>query len=356
MYYLPKLVIDLCIATLYFSELVARIIIYLLFMTVFVFSYGAVSSSTEGINLIVLAIFAGAITIAELITRLILSGISSFLDNLSQFFRNLKATLIAKNARKSRCKYSMYLRPFLIDGNLPTSSPRSYQTIRNFYSKTGAPGASILFKPDLADFELTLYKATKSAAGMEAVTAMSPYSKAETGIPRVKLEKEYYKNEKDSSDGYQKWQEVVSFLSEHSDYIVLIPYWTSGTIWEIDMILSEDSLMKKTVFVIPPRDVELIEYRKNPNAIRGKSNRNIFNRTYWLRIKRFFHERGVVFDVNDDGELGYIFSLNYDLSFSSKLTILDQKEQLVTIHELSRKMYQIVKTIKSKKEVNMQLD
>lgn len=168
--------------------------------------------------------------------------------------------LIDVDNLKERSPFTLYLRPFSSTGHvrIPLKSfmlRRGILTEPTFGIYDTQLGKTTLFKRyvTFGDFETELAKLVEIPAPLIALGRVGE----QIGAGRIES----------NDDG---WQVKFKLLANKSRVIFLIPSTHEGTKWEIDFILSESEILRKTIFFIPPNDT-ILGYGVGPHLEIGAS-------------------------------------------------------------------------------------
>jgi hypothetical protein len=170
----------------------------------------ALSDGPSWVSLLVIALSCASIAITV-----------AFAEHEVADIEDLTAQEIAAEAEKKN--FILYLRPFRLEGRLPTANPA--------YRKYGA--ASI---PETVDFE----KLVVGGAGRVARVIKIGGDQEDSGTGRVRY-----------TDA--EWQEHFERLSASAMAVVVIPGMGRGSIFELQSMKTR-GVLSKCVFVLPKRD------------------------------------------------------------------------------------------------------
>ncbi len=144
-----------------------------------------------------------------------------------QAIRDKRATQILENLRtESRSeKYAIYLRSFVVTGNLEIA-----------YIESLWQGQSLGNRRETCDLESLLAEAFEPFEPLVALGTPGEH----IGAGRIL-----------TSDG--SWREQIELLLRGAATIVMIPSFRSGTEWEIDWLIAHRCI-ERTLFIMPPRE------------------------------------------------------------------------------------------------------
>ncbi len=140
---------------------------------------------------------------------------------------------IASDDRSKRHSYVLYLRPFTSTGKIRVllkHEEKSYRRI-NLMIKHRKPETNNVW----GDLETTLTEAIEPFASLIALGKPGEY----VGAGRIQTDDLH-------------WKDEFIVLANNARQILIVPSTHDGTKWELDRLFSDESLLGKTVFIIPP--------------------------------------------------------------------------------------------------------
>jgi hypothetical protein len=163
---------------------------------------------------------------AGLVCNVIGFGIGTLIGKLEQGpIDDNAAEILAKVRAGQDCRFFLYLRPFELTGRLPVKDPK--------YDNSPFPWTKYQ-AGHFFDLETSLRNAV-AAAGSPLTTLGRPGEAVGAGRMLV-------------SD--EEWQKAFEELARSAQGIVVLPWHTSGVLWEMDW-LRKNGLLHKTLFVQP---------------------------------------------------------------------------------------------------------
>lgn len=126
--------------------------------------------------------------------------------------------------------YSVWLRSFQSTGRVRVITKSKYVKLKGEDIEKG--GLHVY----LGDFETTLAEALEHIAPLIALGE----SGEQIGAGRIRT-------------GEDDWRDAFTFLASHAHMIFLMPSLRAGTQWELNSVLTTADLLRRCVFVLPPR-------------------------------------------------------------------------------------------------------
>lgn len=173
--------------------------------------------------------------------------------------------------------YYLYFRPFDSTGAilLPDLDPNSET---NYLTEFGTA--------DLQSLEVYLGRAVYPAE------ILGLGKKGETfGAARIEVSDE-------------EWKKEATLLAKHAIGIFLIPSHHAGTKWELNLLKSNLDLLKKTIFLMPPRLLLGLRIKKNKQFnIQKEWELTREQLTTFNILLPAYHKKGLLFTLNNKGKV-----------------------------------------------------
>ena len=109
-----------------------------------------------------------------------------------------------------------------------------------------------------------------------------------------------------------QWQEKLKLLAKHAKGILLMPALSEGTLWEVGYLMNHPQLLKKAIFLMPPK----------PESLRAKLKvkPSLLEEEWALLLKAFraegsnfpaYNKNGMLFTLNSQGNVHQKASPNW---------------------------------------------
>ncbi|MCB0549958.1 MAG: hypothetical protein KDD19_20475 [Phaeodactylibacter sp.] len=154
----------------------------------------------------------------------------------------LEEEILAQAKRgKASPPFFLYLRPFIPRGQLKYQDEDELEGFQSIVPFSMLP---------LENLETILGKALQP----DRFLALGRKGEARAAAARFEVE--------DS-----QWQENLKILARHAKGILLLPATSDGSIWEMDYLHAHPGLLKKTIYLMPPKSQTLLETLKTKPSL-----------------------------------------------------------------------------------------